>query len=77
MNALEATHVTVTRRGTYAVRPCQCLTSSQGTVRCPQIRELEDLMADADRLRALPRAEREERTAALRQHCAFRQALSC
>ena len=36
----------------------------------PQIREQEDLTADAARWRALPRSEREERQTAMRQNCA-------
>ncbi len=35
-----------------------------------QIREQEDLTADAARWRGLPRSEREERQSAMRQNCA-------
>ncbi len=35
-----------------------------------QIREQEDLTADAARWRGLPRSEREERQMAMRQNCA-------
>lgn len=34
-----------------------------------QVRELEDLMANTERLRALPRAEQRERTSTLQQQC--------
>lgn len=34
-----------------------------------QVRELEDLMADTERLRALPSAEQRERTSTLQQQC--------
>lgn len=45
----------------------KCLTN---TLHVLQVRELEDLMADPVRLRALPRAEQQERTSALQQQCA-------